>query len=78
MVDQNNTNAVNEIDSLNEKDPAAASAYRPETRRPRKSRSKDNLNDDLILSLSDAYENKRARQVTEWERMRRQNVQAVV
>lgn len=24
--------------------------------------------DDIILSLSNAYENKRARQVTEWER----------
>ena len=24
--------------------------------------------DDVILSLSNAYENKRARQVTEWER----------
>ena len=25
--------------------------------------------DDIILSLSNAYENKRARQVTEWERV---------
>jgi hypothetical protein len=25
--------------------------------------------DDLIVSLSDAYENRRARQVGEWERM---------
>ena len=31
--------------------------------------------DDLIVSLSDAYENKRARQVFEWDRVRRQNVQ---
>jgi hypothetical protein len=29
-------------------------------------------NDDLISSLSDAYENQRARQVFEWERARRQ------
>ena len=31
-------------------------------------------NDDLILSLSDAYENRRARQVGEWERLYGQNV----
>lgn len=30
-------------------------------------------NDEIIGSLSDAYENKRARQVFEWERVRRQN-----
>ncbi len=29
------------------------------------------LNDDLIISLSDAYENRRARQVFEWESLRR-------
>ena len=29
--------------------------------------------DELIGSLANAYENKRARQVTEWERMRMQN-----
>jgi len=27
------------------------------------------VNDDLIISLANAYENKRARQVTEWESM---------
>lgn len=30
--------------------------------------------DDIILSLSDAYENRRARQVGEWERLYGQNV----
>lgn len=30
--------------------------------------------DDVILSLSDAYENRRARQVQEWERLYGQNV----
>ena len=29
--------------------------------------------DDLIMALSDDYENKRARQVFEWELVRRQN-----
>jgi hypothetical protein len=34
-----------------------------------RSRSKENIHhDDLIVSLGDAHENKRARQVTEWER----------
>jgi hypothetical protein len=31
-------------------------------------------NDDLILTLSDAYENQRARQVSEWERLYGYNV----
>ncbi len=31
-------------------------------------------NDDVIVSLSDAYENRRARQVGEWERLYGQNV----
>lgn len=30
--------------------------------------------DDVIISLSDAYENRRARQVGEWERLYGQNV----
>lgn len=39
-------------------DQASVSQSSPSTRQ----------NDDIILSLSNAYENKRARQVTEWER----------
>ena len=38
-----------------------------------KSRSAEK-NDDLIVSLSDAYENRRAQQVGEWERLYGQNV----
>ena len=34
------------------------------------------FSDDLIASLSNAYENRRARQVVEWERLHRQNVLA--
>ncbi len=75
MINQMDTNVVNEIDSLRETEAVTAATYRPEPRRSRKSRSKDSLiNDELILSLSDAYENERARQVSEWEYMRRQNV----
>lgn len=32
------------------------------------------VNDELIMSLANAYENVRARQVTEWEWMRQQTV----
>ena len=32
--------------------------------------TKNSVTDDLIVSLAGAYENKRARQVNEWERMR--------
>ena len=35
-------------------------------------------NDDLIVSLSDAYENRRARQVGEWERLYTYNVYRAV
>ena len=38
----------------------------------RKFTTDNTANDDLIRSLSDAYENQRARQVFEWERTRRQ------
>ncbi len=34
-----------------------------------------NFNDELIVSLADAYENKRARQVFEWETVRRKSFQ---
>ncbi len=32
------------------------------------SRSSSNTSDEMIVTLANAYENKRARQVTEWER----------
>lgn len=34
--------------------------------------------DDLLVSLSSAHENRRARQVTEWERMRRSSFRITV
>ena len=39
----------------------------------RVSQSRDK-NDELIVTLSDAYENRRARQVGEWEKLYGQNV----
>lgn len=72
----NRTNHINarEIDKLNDKD-AAILNYQP-LPAPR-IQLKDNLfNDDLIASLSNAYENRRAQQVVEWERLYWQNVAA--
>lgn len=39
------------------------------------SASTSNSTEDLIISLSDAYENKRARQVVEWENLGKQKLQ---
>ena len=76
MVKQTRTNVVSEIDKLNENETLAVVNYISQLLSKRISRSKDNnVNDDLIVSLADAYENKRARQVVEWEKVRRQNVQ---
>lgn len=74
MVKQNKQNIQAEIDKLNEKETVAVANYISQILTSRIAKSKDNqLTDDLIVSLSDAYENKRARQVFEWERARRQN-----
>lgn len=76
MVNQTNTNVARSNDNPNEKENAFL-GYSSDLLSSRKSQSKENpINDDLIMSLSDAYENKRARQVTEWER--RQNLQLAV
>lgn len=73
MVNQTNTNVARSKNTSNEKENAFP-GYSFGLHSSRKSQSKENpLNDDLIMSLSEAYENKRARQVTEWER--RQNLQ---
>ncbi|MGC2235732.1 MAG: hypothetical protein WA584_06200 [Pyrinomonadaceae bacterium] len=76
MVKRTNKTVASVIDKLNENETLAATEDISQLLSNRISKSKDNnLNDDLIVSLSDAYENKRARQVVEWENIRRQNVQ---
>ncbi len=76
MVERTNKTVASVIDKLNETETLAAAEDISPLLSNRISKSKDNnLNDDLIVSLSDAYENKRARQVVEWEKVRRQNVQ---
>lgn len=39
---------------------------------------KERSADDLIVMLSDAHENRRARQVLEWERVQPMNIQRAV
>ncbi len=75
MVKQTN-NISSEINKLNENETLAVINYISRLLSTRISKQRENsINDDLIVSLSDAYENKRARQVFEWEKVRRQNVQ---
>ncbi len=79
MVKQTHQNIAGEIDKLNDNDAIAVINYISQLLSNRISKSKEpKLNDDLILSLSDAYENRRARQVVEWEKVRRQNAQRSV
>ena len=76
MVNRVKTKAAGEIDKLNENDAVAVLSYVSELQASRKSQSKENpINDELIVSLANAHENRRAQQVTEWERLRRQSVQ---
>ena len=72
----NRTNHINarEIDKLNDKD-AAILNYQP-LPSPRIQFKDNPFNDDLIASLSNAYENRRAQQVVEWERLYWRNVAA--
>jgi hypothetical protein len=76
MIKRKNNRVTSEIDKLNEHETSAVLDYISDILSTRNPKPLENLpNDDLIVSLSDAYENKRARQVFEWERVRRQNVQ---
>ena len=70
MVKRTNKTVANETTKLNEKE----TSQKPISTLLSKRNSKQS-NDDLIVSLSDAYENKRARQVFEWEKLRRQSLQ---
>ena len=72
MVKQAKTNVAGEINKLNEHETSEVLNYISTILSARHPKSKDNsTNDDLIVSLQDAYENKRARQVSEWESARR-------
>ena len=75
MVKRTNPNIKSEIDKLNENETLAVVNYISQLLSNRISRQSDSqTNDDLIVSLSERRENRRARQVFEWEKVRRQNV----
>ena len=74
MVNRINAKASRELNKPNGRDNAAAINYFSENLSSRQLQSQDIPRfDDLIVSLADTHENRRARQVVEWERMRRQN-----
>ncbi|HXH70999.1 MAG TPA: hypothetical protein VNI60_11775 [Pyrinomonadaceae bacterium] len=76
MVKQTSQTIASQIDKLNENETLAVVSYISQLLSTRISKTKENYsNDDLIVSLADAYENQRARQVVEWEKIRRQNAQ---
>lgn len=76
MVKQTKKQIADEIHITNENRTTTVLDYA--TQKPSNSNiyKKESIyNDDLIGSLAEAYENKRARQVFEWEIMRRKNIQ---
>jgi len=76
MVNRTSPNIKSEIEKLNEKETLAVVNYISQILSTRLSKQSDSQsNDDFIVSLSDRRENQRARQVFEWEKARRQNVQ---
>lgn len=77
MNSQTQTNIQTELGKLDASETQAVVQYISQLIQKRFSKPKDNpqTNDDLIGTLADAYENKRARTVVEWERTRRQYAQ---
>jgi hypothetical protein len=75
MVKQTNNNIAREFDKLSDSELLAVTEYISQLLSRRLPIPTENqFNDDLIASLSDRRENQRARQVVEWERIRRRNV----
>lgn len=75
MVKRTNNKIVREIDKLNETEFSAVADYISRLLSERHSiRTENFFNDDLIASLSDKRENQRARQVLEWENVRKRNI----
>ena len=75
MVKQTNSKIVREIDKLNENETLAVLDYISEllSNRQLPIPSETQFSDDLIASLSENRENRCARQVLEWEKVRRRN-----
>ncbi|MBK9214078.1 MAG: hypothetical protein IPM59_00530 [Chloracidobacterium sp.] len=64
MADRHNTQSARRIDALNKSDLNRLTIQKPR------------LSDDVLTALANAPENRRARQVSEWERLRRQSFRA--
>lgn len=62
MISRDTTNTARQTRSAREPEFNAST-----NRTSRRFRTNENVNDDLIVALEGAYENERARQVTEWE-----------
>jgi hypothetical protein len=68
MASQENSRYRSQHDNQDRTDDLPNFGIEPRPFTSSASRSRENnLHDELIVSLSNAYENKRARQVTEWE-----------
>jgi hypothetical protein len=79
MVSETNTKLVREIDKLNENEILAVTEYVSQLLSsrfpiPTSNSAENQLGDDLIATLSAERENVRARQVVEWERIRRRSL----
>ena len=75
MVERTNNKIVREIDKLNETEFSAVADYISRLLSERLLiQTENHFNDDLIASLSDKRENQRARQVLEWENVRKRNI----
>ena len=76
MVKRSKPSVKSEIDKLNEHETVAVAGYISQLLSARLSKQSElQSSDDLIVSLSERRENRRARQAFEWEKVRRQNVQ---
>lgn len=74
MVKQTQNKIVREIDKLNETESSAVLDFISRLTDSRPPIATENFsNDDLIASLAEKRENCRARQVIEWEKIRRRN-----
>lgn len=58
--------------------PIAREIDKPKSSHASRQRSKERPADDLIVTLSNAHENRRARQVHEWENVQAANVQQAI
>lgn len=76
MVKRNEKTLVSELEKLNEKEKYIILNHISELLNARlyQANAKNTSDDSLIGALSDTYENRRARQVFEWEKVRRSSV----